>query len=378
MIVHFTTVHPRHDTRIRVKEVATLSARFESITLLVQDGKGDSLECDGRVRIIDVGAPRGRFLRAVRGSWRMWRAIRRIRPEIAHFHDPELIPVGLLLKFAGCKVIYDVHEDVAGSIRAKYWIPSLLRWPVAGLARLVESLGAMFFDGIVAATPPIAKQFPQHKAVLVQNFPLLEELVGATRVPFEQRPPHAVYVGGLTTIRSAHEIVEATSKVPENCGFRLRLAGSIAPPSLEQKLKAKKGWERIDHCGWLNRREVAELLAQARVGLVLFHPAPNHTESQPNKLFEYMSAGIPVIASDFPLWRKIVEGAGCGILVDPKDPQAIADAMEWMIHNPQETEEMGRRGRAAVEREYNWPREGEKLVQFYARLLRGEEAGAHA
>ncbi|QYX56780.1 glycosyltransferase [Roseovarius sp. SCSIO 43702] len=82
-----------------------------------------------------------------------------------------------------------------------------------------------------------------------------------------------------------------------------------------------------------------------------------------------MGAGLPVIASDFPLWRQIVDGAGCGLLADPQDPRAIARAMDWILDNPDEAEEMGRRGKHAVETTYNWPTEAEKLVAFYNERL---------
>lgn len=112
------------------------------------------------------------------------------------------------------------------------------------------------------------------------------------------------------------------------------------------------------------------LLGHARIGLVLLHPTPNYYDALPVKLFEYMSAGVPVIASDFPLWRKIIEGAGCGLVADPLDPHAIASAIEWLLTHPDEAEAMGKRGQEAVRKLYNWEHEAKALINFYERLLK--------
>ena len=105
------------------------------------------------------------------------------------------------------------------------------------------------------------------------------------------------------------------------------------------------------------------------MGLILLHPAPNHFQAYPNKLFEYMSAGLPVLASDFPLWREIIEGSGCGQVVDPTNPGEIAKGISWFIGHPAQAEEMGDRGRAAVDNLYNWGREEGKLIAFYKNLI---------
>jgi hypothetical protein len=124
----------------------------------------------------------------------------------------------------------------------------------------------------------------------------------------------------------------------------------------------------------LDREGVAVELQKAYAGLVILHPEPNYVASQPVKLYEYMCAGLPVIASDFPLWREIVKNAGCGLLVNPKDPREISEAMKYLLTHPQEAEEMGRRGFEAIVERYNWAKEEETLLRFYSKLL-SEDTG---
>ena len=163
-------------------------------------------------------------------------------------------------------------------------------------------------------------------------------------------------------------MLQAMAMLPENLGARLILAGNFMPPELEKEVSQLAGWDRVEFVGWQSREGVARLLARARAGLTLFHPCPHHLISYPNKLFEYMSAGVPVIASDFPHFRAIVEGEGCGVLVDPLNPKAISRAIRWLLEYP-EAEDMGKRGRQAVHRKYNWALEAQKLRVFYQKLL---------
>lgn len=369
ILVQLTTVHPRYDTRIFIKECRSLANAYpEQVVLVVADGHGDEFK-DG-IKVHDLGRPKGgRLGRALIGNLRSFRAARRLKATVVHFHDLELFPTGILLRMMGHKVIYDVHEDVKESIVEKQWIPRWIRFPVANGASLLEKAGSFLFDSTVSATPKIGERFRVESNVLVQNYPLLSELITPSAQPYAMREHMFVYLGGLTKRRGAMEMVEATGLISEDYDARLVLIGPLRPPALEIELEQVKGWTSTDYRGWGDRIEVADQFSKSRAGLVVLHAGPNHLESQPNKLFEYMSAGLPVIASDFPYWRQFVTDVGCGIMVDPKNPEAIANSMRWMLDNPDQAEEMGKRGRKAVEEIYNWGPEEKKLLILYQKLL---------
>lgn len=368
-IVHLTTVHQRRDVRIFHKEAQTLRTLGRPVILVVADGLGDEQD-PGGVRFVDVGPLGRRLTRAVVGSWRAMRTVIALRPAVVHFHDPELIPMALVLKVVGYTIIYDVHEDVPRQILDKHWIPRPLRWTVSKAVAAIERAAKFSFDAFATATPHIAGKFPAPRTVIVQNFPMPEELVAPHAQTYFERPLQIAYVGGTTRERGGCEMVNAMDILADDRpAARLTWAGPFTPASFGEHLRNLPGWAMVDYRGKLDRPGVAELLGTSRAGLIVFQPAPNHMEAQPNKLFEYMAAGLPVIASDFPLWRNIVTDAGCGLLVDPQNPTAIADAVKWILDHPDDAEAMGRRGKHAVASTYHWDREAEKLLALYAKLL---------
>ena len=136
-----------------------------------------------------------------------------------------------------------------------------------------------------------------------------------------QKEDEVAYVGGIAKIRGAEEIVAALKYTQ---GVRLNLAGQFSEKAVEVKVKNHSAWSKVNELGFLNRRKVNAVLARSKVGLVTFLPSENHIFAQPNKMFEYMSGGIPIITSNFPLWREIVEGSDCGICVVPFSSKDIA------------------------------------------------------
>jgi glycosyltransferase involved in cell wall biosynthesis len=367
-----TTVHPRYDGRIYEKEARSLAEQSGlCVVLMVADGRGHVAGGTGDVSIQDLGELGGRLRRVLVGPWRAFWAIRRLRPEVVHFHDPELIPLGLGLRALGIEVIYDVHEDVPRQILTKPWLPPVTRRPIAAFVSLVEWVAGRAFSAIVAATPTIAERFPPSKTATVQNYPLVSDLSSGGPRRNGEGADHFVYPGVIADIRGAFEMVQAIELLGDLPTARLELAGPFFPADAAERLRSLAGWKAVIYRGEIPRSEVVRMLSTARAGLVVHHPIPNEVDAQPVKMFEYMAAGLPIIASDFPRWRGIVEGSGCGIMVDPLDPRAIAEAMRWILEHPREANDMGQRGREAVERGYNWSVEANKLIEVYERLLEG-------
>ena len=363
-----TTVHPPFDTRIFHKEAKTLARAGYKVVLIAQHERNEVV--DG-VGIVALPRPRNRFTRIFGLTWRAFCLALRERADVYHFHDPELLPIGVLLKFLRrAKVIYDVHEDVPQQILTKYWIPAPLRRPVAAVFNAVEKLLARAVDAVVVATEGIAEKFARFKPVVVHNYPHLEMLPNPSAKRKGEKERVLVYVGGISKIRGALEMLRALEYLNPAWDVRLYLIGKFDPPELEQELRALPGYQWVRFLGWLPWEVAWERVQTAFAGLVLFHPAPNHMDSLPNKLFEYLSVGLPVVASNFPLWKEIVEGNRCGITVDPLDPKAIAQAIEYLLAHPEEARQMGENGRRAVVEQYNWEQEKGKLLKLYEKLLR--------
>jgi len=364
-VVHLTTVHPPFDTRIFHKEAKTLVRAGYDVTLIAQHDGETVVE---GVRVIGLPKPRNRFTRIFGLTGRAFRLALRQRASVYHFHDPELLLVGVLLKLPSKgKVIYDVHEDVPQQILTKRWIPAPLRRPSAFAFNFWEKLAARACDAVIVATEGIAEKFQGLNPIVIHNYPDLWMLPSSSPLPKEGKV--LVYVGGISKLRGAVEMVQALGYLDHIDGLRLDLIGRFEPPALERELQALPGYRHVRFLGWLPWAEAWQCAQSAAIGLVLFHPAPNHERSLPNKLFEYMAAGIPVIASNFSLWREIVEGNNCGLCVDPLNPKEIAKAIEYLLTHPEEARRMGENGRRAVEEKYNWEREGQKLLTLYGEVL---------
>jgi glycosyltransferase involved in cell wall biosynthesis len=200
----------------------------------------------------------------------------------------------------------------------------------------------------------------------VQSFPYTTDFSAEAGPAYAARPASFVYAGVVAETRGVRTMITALEAVPT---ASLDLAGVISPPGLQAELAEMPAWRRVRYHGQLQRDDLARLLCSARAGLVVLQPTRAFVDGLPVKLLEYMAAGLPVVVSDFPRWRSIVEPAGCGLLVDPRSAPAVAAAMRWILENPAEAAAMGQRGRASIEARFNWSTEEAALLGFYANLV---------
>lgn len=365
-ITHLTSAHPRYDTRIFIKMCSSLAAQSYDISLVVADGEGD--EFINGVSIFDVGAKTGgRLTRMTTTVKRVFEKARELDADIYHLHDPELIPTGIKLKKLGKTVIFDAHEDLPKQLLGKPYLNKPFKVVLSKVFEWYERWSCPKFDAIIAATPFIRDKFLtiNPNTVDINNFPLLDEL--ANTCDWTHKENEVAYVGGIAKIRGILEVVEALGLTQD---VTLNLGGEFSELSTQSEVRSLLGWGKVNYLGFVNREEMSRLFLRSKAGIITFLPSPNHINAQPNKMFEYMSAGIPIIASNFPVWKGIVEGCNCGVCVDPEKPEEISDAIMTLIADDEKARSMGANARRAIEERFNWEIEVEKLYEMYRCVLR--------
>lgn len=363
-ICHLTSAHADGDIRIFHKECVSLAEAGNDVHLVIPNTTSRK-EKNVNIHSFNFKTT-NRLQRMLKTTKKVYKTALEIDADIYHFHDPELLPYGLKLKRKGKIVIYDAHEDLPKQILGKPWIAKPLRKIIATIFRRYENFIAKRLDYIITATPFIRDRFAKinKNSIDINNFPLLSELTELTN--WDQKDKSVCYIGGITQIRGLEQLVEAMDFVPD---VTLHLAGSYSPDSFQDDLKSRKGWSKVIEHGFVSRIEANQIMSHSQIGIVTFLPLPNHVDAQPNKMFEYMSSGIPVIGSFFPLWKEILEKNRCGICVNPESPQEIAEAIKYLINNPEKSRKMGENGRKIVLEKYNWSIEKQKLISIYHSLM---------
>ncbi len=356
-------MHPRDDVRIFHKECKSLAEYGYQVSLIVADNGSDDTQ--GKVKIYDVGKERSRRHRIIKTPKKILKKALSLNCQLYHFHDPELLSIGKKLIKKGKKVIYDIHEDLPKQIRHKPYLNTFVKRLLSATIEKYEKAKSKQLSALITATDSIKERFSRfHPIVIsVKNYPIQKEL--ETTAPWAQRKNQVCYIGSLSKTRGIIEILSSAT----NTRAKLLIAGAFSDEGIEQEALQHPGWNSVIYKGFVDRAEIRKILQESKIGLVTLHPTPGYMEALPVKMFEYMLGGIPVIASDIPLWRKIVEETSCGIVVDPYNPNDIANAIEKILNDDDQAEQMGKNGQKAIAETYNWENEKIKLFELYESLL---------
>lgn len=362
-VAHVSSMHRWFDERIFQKEAKSLAKAGYEVVYLVQHDKEETV--DG-IRLVPLLQHKNAFQRVFRTGFHLFRAALREKAAVYHLHDPDLLPVGLLLKLAGKKVIYDVHEDYQYNILAKERLRGL-RGPLAAAWRGFEKVCTRLFDWTLAVDSRIAEKFPPAKTTVISNVPPLS-FMEVTKQHARDGKLKIVFLGLIAARRGIYQLVEAMDYV-RNPAAELHVMGSLNDAQLQERFAAHP---RIVYHGRLPWEQLKAELAGADVGVLLFQPDRallNVSGGGNTKLFEFMAVGLPVLISDFPNLRATVDPIGACLPVDPTDPRKIAEAIDYLYEHPEVRRAMGENGRKAVRDRFNWEHEEKKLLEVYRTVL---------
>lgn len=358
-----TSAHPPFNGRVFHKEAKALAEAGYNVVLIAQHTREETI--DG-IRIVPLPKPKNRFERMTKVVWKLLKLALNEKADVYHFHDPELIPVGVFLKFFGKKVIYDVHEDCPKQILNKDWVGIVcVRRLVAFIVNIIEHAGAVFFDYIVVTTPDIKQKFSATKTIVVRNFPILRLINETKRLEIEKEKPVIIYAGVLAKIRGTREVIQAAGVIKDRA--ELWLLGKWISEKFRKECEELEGWKYTKYLGSVPLNEVYGYIKTADIGISVLYPIENYITSLPIKAFEYMACSLPMVISNFPYWEEIF--GKYTLFVNPYDPEDTAKKVLFLLDNPDKAKQLGNRGRELIEKEYSWEVEKRRLLDIYSRTL---------
>ncbi len=369
-VVHLTSAHRADDARILYREAAELKALGLDVAVI---GPGVADAVLAGVPIRAIRRPESRLWRILSAPCRILAAASRTRADVLHFHDPELLPAALVAKIIFRRaVVFDAHED-ASLFALKDWVPRGLRRATSGLMEVLYRFCARRMDGVVVPTRLLHEKYEglAQRVVTFTNFPppaALRRRDQAWR-PMAARRNEIIHLGTLRISRLDFLMEVARRFLDRHPDWSMALVGMhqaalehfewTAPASLR---------DRLHGCGQMAHPEVIARLCRARVG-VNYHPLDSEQVrvAIPAKVFEYLACGLPVVTTEVPLLKELLEDCPAVRWVED-DADAFADALAETAARTDLAQAADAARRYSDER-FRCEAEAERLVGMYRDIL---------
>ena len=370
-ICHITFDHFWNDTRVYKKEI--LTQREEGFDVILFGWDKPKTNIDNGVRFIsyfDHQLSKKERMKLMISNSDVVRELIKLNADIYQFHDFTLLEVGRKLKKAGMHVIFDSHENYLGTIPFKLGKNKLGTIVFDKLLDRYYKRVVSSFDAVFTVSPNMVEAIKKYnpKTYMVSNYPSIKNYAEPAKYDKED---FFVFQGTVYGFSNQKYIVEAINKVKSNA--RYKIIGNVFENE-KKIIEDNDTQKRVDIVGWMEKEDLDRNMQQSLGGIVVFDYTPEccFKEGQlgSNKIFEYMLCGLPVICTDFTLWKElIIDKYNCGICVEPQNAEQLKDAMEWIISHPEEAKAMGQRGHDAILNEFNWEKGLRQYFDYYSQIV---------
>jgi glycosyltransferase involved in cell wall biosynthesis len=374
-VVIVAPVHIYDDVRVFRKEAVTLAAAGHEVILYARTPDGRPLTRDGvTVRPVSYRNRLHRFAQLPLVGHRAWRE----GADVYHVHNPDTIPIAAALKARRKRVIYDTHEDFRTEILLRQWLPAIVRRPAAAVVAGMESAVSRVVDAVIVTQEQLLERLPG--AVVIGNPPIVDRAAGlaaaARREARSRRPGRSLvlgYVGGVSKDRGLLRMVDLVVALQRHLPTRLLLVGPAVNDDALERAQEHPGWTHVDYRGELAQEDAFAALADADLGMILFEDTASHRHIDPNKIYEYLALALPVVATDFAIWRQRFADTVVGLFVPASAAtEGVAQQVADFVADRPALAEIGRTGADFVWQQYSWQKQGAPLLlAVYDRVVGG-------
>lgn len=368
-ICHIISGYHRTDARVFQRQCKSLFIAGFDVSLLTNDGEPQET-IDGMVVYSCKKHFSNRLMTLFFAYQQFKSEALEINADIYVLHSPELIPLAFKLQKHGKKIVYDAHEDLPQHILEKEWIPKFFKKPLSKVVEFYMNRKLSSFDYIITPHHHVLEKLKKinKNSDLITNFPIINNSEKHLFNEFSKRDNNICYTGTVYRYSNQECILNALTNIEK---VNYQIAGFM-DEFLHNKLSKHKSFNKINYWGRIPWNELNDFYNKSIIGVVIYDYKLNlgwkRGSYGTNKLFEYMEAGLPIICTDYVLWKNIVDKYDCGIYVQPNNSIQVENAIKKLLGNKSLAYKMGQNGRNAVLSEFNWSSQEKILLKIFNQI----------